>query len=822
MADKLVIVSTDPAITQDYTSLNDAIAAVDGGLYFAEGSLTFLGPTDDIIIRVYNTCTMGGNTTLGFGTNKPNSMIIEGNTVCADGDLSTLAVCTSTASCTISLGNSTPSSGPVVMRNLYLDYHNTHRGATSGTCVRTFGTGSSGIFQNVIVANARGTNALVGFSGDTRALADSSKFYNCGVVNMESTNNKAVGFATTTNNNNNLTSYYNCFAVDISGSLAGQSAGFAMLSDRAGSVTEFIGCLSSGVDGLDYETTGTATLTMDSCGSEDSSGNHTGFSQVFDYDNYSTPLQYVALDSGSGFTLLGSQQAAQGESDTLLTLDINGENRSTTSTQGQAFQWSIGPWDSLANSYNPTWPASGTGYVELYGSGSAQQFVSFSGGWFYPSQSSATVLQDGSGNWLVAGSGSVALGGSGATSVDRPVSGGGILQLGGAGAAFIPAAGHPASGGGILQLGGVGTAGGPDICSPYTTELGVPYTTNLGEEYSPDCDGILLAAGSGGLKLSGQGLAVLERHIAVSGAGEVVLQGTAAAVRHGAASGVGSVELSGSGDAVSKARLQIQGVGELRLSGSATLLRQKAVSGAGSLELSGSGLVTASTPFTASGVGSIQLGGAAAADRAASAYGTGSVSLGGLGSLSVGNRNYIAGQGSTRLSGSGTAVLVKYAAGSGGFKLAGIGTAATARDTICFSGTFLVDAASSAGMDTFGLHEVTGSGHVSLHGQGYAQASGHEPVSGTGQVRLSGSGNVNRKMNISGLGAVTLGGDGSLVKSGVLSVSGSGGIQLRGHGQTTKANFIRPVGCRLILVDIETRSFGVFKPQRQFNVDCPC
>ncbi|MCP4129099.1 MAG: hypothetical protein GY753_18900, partial [Gammaproteobacteria bacterium] len=167
MATKLIIVSTQAGITADYTNLNSAMAAVDGGTYFAGGVFTALSASDDITIRVVGSADCGGNTTLSFGSTKPNSVLIEGDAVCQSGDLTTLAKVTATANTTFNFGSGRPLNGEWVFRNLYIDL-NGFRHAGSNAVVTATGSGATLTGSNLVVEGSRSNQLGYGFKSDTR------------------------------------------------------------------------------------------------------------------------------------------------------------------------------------------------------------------------------------------------------------------------------------------------------------------------------------------------------------------------------------------------------------------------------------------------------------------------------------------------------------------------------------------------------------------------------------------------------------------------------------------------------------------------------
>ncbi|MCP4129095.1 MAG: hypothetical protein GY753_18880, partial [Gammaproteobacteria bacterium] len=201
MATKLIIVSTKAGVTADYTNLNSAMAAVDGGTYFASGVFTALSSSDDITIRVVETADCGGNTTLSFGSTKPNSVLIEGSTICQNGDLSTLAKVTATANTTFNFGSGRPLNGEWVFRNLYIDL-NGFRHAGSNAVVTATGSGATLTGSNLVVEGSRSNQLGYGFKSDTRNPSLTMNLYNCVVTDCATTAGDFIGFGAAGSNGN--------------------------------------------------------------------------------------------------------------------------------------------------------------------------------------------------------------------------------------------------------------------------------------------------------------------------------------------------------------------------------------------------------------------------------------------------------------------------------------------------------------------------------------------------------------------------------------------------------------------------------------------
>ncbi|MCP4129311.1 MAG: hypothetical protein GY753_19960, partial [Gammaproteobacteria bacterium] len=675
------------------------------------------------------------------------------------------------------------------------------------------GSGATLTGSNLVVEGSRSNQLGYGFKSDTRNPSLTMNLYNCVVTDCDTTAGDFIGFGAAGSNGNVRGNFYQCLVVGLSAS--GTAYGFRNANTNANSLLTATNCVSYGTD-VDYGTPVSGTSTFTNCGSEDGTGAWSNLVPSSELTAYATPIQDVTLRSNAGSSLLGIQNAPNGSSDNPLTLDINNKNRRTTSSSGDPFKWSLGPWDALANSGGGH-SAAGAGSVSLDGAGDAEYSISFSGEWLSASSSAATAF------------------------VEAPViavSGTGFVELEGYGTAKLRV---ESSGVGSLKLSGSGLATTFDpVCGPYNDLQGVDYNGPGGDEYSPPCDAPWSASGTGSVELSGAGSC---RRIAdATGVGSVELEGagtpgssaTHLATGDGniqltssadltlyiAALGVGSVQLQGSANAVSTETLGASGTGAVSLSGTGVVLRQVPVSGTGSVGLSG--LAAAFKTLDAAGSGAAELEGIGSPSVAGNHFpsGAGSVQLSGLGGLYASRRAL--GEGDIQLSGTGTSIRVRMAAGTGSLQLTGLGSLNAQRPSMCYSGTFLIDAESGADVQHIGIHTVAGEGNILLDGYGLITHRADKVVSGAGGIQLNGQGIVHRDLNIMGIGSVSLGGQGTPQLVGLHAASGVGSVNLRGQGQTTKANFIPPAGCRLILVDAETRSFDVCKPQRQFNVDCLC
>ena len=346
--------------------------------------------------------------------------------------------------------------------------------------------------------------------------------------------------------------------------------------------------------------------------------------------------------------------------------------------------------------------ATGSGSLELSGSGVVQATAAGTG--------SLTLSGTGTAVAAATGSGSLTLSATG--TAQAAVTGTGSLTLSATGTAQAASSGSAS-----LTLSGSGTPQAATTGSGSLTLSGSGSTSAV-------------AAGSGSLALSGSGVAATP----VTGAGSITLSatGTAQAATNGTASltltgsgsgvaattGSGSLELSGSGSTSAP----ITATASLVLSATGTATSDSAASGTASLTLSGSGVTsavaTASAALTLSGSGTAQV----------TATGTGSLTLSGSGSTSA----PVTGSGSLALSGSGVAAAP--VTGSGSITFSGTGTAQAAANG---TATLTLSGSGTARATLTGAASITLTGTAAM--QAVATAAASITLAATGTALIYGA-----------------------------------------------------------------------------------
>ncbi len=348
MANKLITISSSG--TPDYGSLSAAVAAVNAGTYDAQGVSTSISASDDITIQVVDHVEDSGFISMSMGSVKPNSLTVAGNKTCSNGDVTTMATIEATGHFTIQMSSAKPTTGYVQFSDIRINmagYRNTANGKAimyavgSNTCMRA---------NNIVIDGASPSNFnATGFRFAHTSTSYPSIVTNCGVINTTSGtgNYEMRSFWCNTTNQNLRVTLNNCFAIQNS---YHTSVGFIIGSSHANQVITYRNCLAIDNAGSDFDISGkTVTPVTYANGSSDTTapdysatpGDYKSLA-TSEFDSWASPLEDLTLASSSTIHDLGVQGAANGEVDTLLTLDLNAVNRVTTGSLNDDGLWSLG------------------------------------------------------------------------------------------------------------------------------------------------------------------------------------------------------------------------------------------------------------------------------------------------------------------------------------------------------------------------------------------------------------------------------------------------------------------------------------------------
>ena len=338
----------------NYTELQDFLDDYNSGTIVTESSTSHtIASTDDIVCSIetnidFTPVTASSGTYFNPPT-KPNTLTIKGANGFTGGLLSSAETVTMQGPGWLRLGVISGMSGfGYIFEDLRWNCNGYRSNNSNYSMFHAFGSSRGGQLNRVVVDNYTITHASHAgwvFHSDCR----SSKYLDLnsvGITNFDGGTGSGAryGFLVSGSSANNKLEASHCFTYNCNwGSGSGTQHAFHRSNSSATNMN-LKGCVSLG-NTFGSGTTGAyGTIdTLQDCGSDDSTAS-SGLQSLTtaQLDNWANPINDLNLDSTSTIKSSARQLAAQNATGTTLTLDLNGDDRSTVDAQNTADKWSLG------------------------------------------------------------------------------------------------------------------------------------------------------------------------------------------------------------------------------------------------------------------------------------------------------------------------------------------------------------------------------------------------------------------------------------------------------------------------------------------------